>query len=53
MSIIDEVQENNRSTPEAEDLQPAKPLTLLNEITPEIQQKIDLIDAILQAPVHA
>jgi len=43
---------NSSSSREAEHLQEGqvKPLTLLNEITPEVQQKIDLIDAVLQAP---
>jgi len=51
MSTKDTVLENTSSSQEAEDLQgrTAKPLTLLNEITPEVQQKIDLIDAVLQA----
>lgn len=52
MSTEDTVLENSFSSQEAEHLQeplPAKPLTLLNEVTPEVQQKIDLIDAILQA----
>jgi putative transposase len=45
------VLENSSSSQEAEDFQgrTTKPLTLLNEVTPEVQQKIDLIDAVLQA----
>jgi|SRR5919199_6154410 putative transposase len=52
MSTEDTVLENSSSTQEAEHLQgrSAKPLTLLNEMTPEVQQKIDLIDAVVQAP---
>ena len=52
MFTQDGVLENSSSSQEAQGLQggTAKPLTLLNEMTPEVQQKIDLIDAILQAP---
>ncbi len=52
MFTEDTVLENSSSSQEAEDLQErtAKPLTLLNEMTPEVQQKVDLIDGILQAP---
>lgn len=52
MSTEDTVLENSSSSQEGEDLQgwTAKPLTLLNEVTPEVQQKIDLIDAVIQAP---
>ena len=48
----DTVLENSSSSQEAEHLQRQQtlPLTLLNEMTPEVQQKIDLIDAVLQAP---
>jgi hypothetical protein len=52
MFTEDTVLENSSASQEAEHLQgrTAKPLTLLNEMTPEVQQKIDLIDAIVQAP---
>lgn len=52
MSTQDGVLENSSSSQEVEHLQgrAAKPFTLLNEITPEVQQKIDLIDAVIQAP---
>jgi putative transposase len=52
MFTQDGVLENSSSSQEAEDFQgrTTKPLTLLNEVTPEVQQKIDLIDAVLQAP---
>lgn len=51
MFTEDTMLEHSSSSQEAEPLQgaQAKPLTLLNEITPEVQQKIDLIDAVLQA----
>ena len=51
MFTEDTMLEHSSSSQEAEPLQTgqAKPLTLLNEITPEVQQKIDLIDAVLQA----
>jgi len=52
MSIGDTVLGNSSPSQETEHLQgqQALPLTLLNEMTPEVQQKIDLIDAVLQAP---
>jgi putative transposase len=52
MSTGNTVLGNSSPSQEAEHLQgqQALPLTLLNEMTPEVQQKIDLIDAVLQAP---
>ncbi|HEY9858115.1 MAG TPA: transposase family protein [Candidatus Obscuribacterales bacterium] len=44
--------DNSFSGQQAEHLQGGqpKPLTLLQEMTPQLEQKIDLIDAVLQAP---
>lgn len=51
MFTQDGVLENSSSGQEAGDFEArtTNPLTLLNEVTPEVQQKIDLIDAVLQA----
>lgn len=51
MFTQDGVLENSSSSQEAGDFEArtTNPLTLLNEVTPEVQQKIDLIDAVLQA----